>query len=104
LQGEPACKETAMSIGAVGPAAGFSFAAPAKPGAAVQAFLDYQKKTPAEKMRDEILGAMGLTEDQLKAMDPKERAKIEEKVRELIKQKVEESTEKKTGQIVDVKA
>ena len=102
-----------MSIGAAGAAGsaaaapastGFGFYAPAKPSAAVQAFMDYEKKTPAEKMRDEILGSMGLTEDQLKAMDPKDRAKVEEKIRELIKQKVEESTEKKTGQIVDVKA
>lgn len=99
-----------MSIGAVGtaaaatPAQGWSFAAPAKPSAAAQAFLDYQKKTPAEKMRDEILGSMGLTEDQLKAMDPKTRAKIEEKIKAIIKEKVEEATEKKTGQLVDVKA
>ena len=98
-----------MSIGAVGsapatPATGWSFSAPAKPSAAVQAFLDYQKKTPAEKMRDEILGAMGLTEDQVRAMAPKERAKVEEKIKALIKEKVEEATEKKTGQLVDVKA
>jgi len=60
--------------------------------------------TPADKMRAAILGSMGYTEDQLRAMDPKERAKIEEKIKELMKQKVEQATEKKTGQIVDVKA
>jgi len=95
------------SAAAIPPASsGFAFAQgpSAKPSAAVQAFRDYAKMTPAEKMRASILGSMGLTEDQLKAMDPKERAKVEEKIREIMKQKVESSVEKKTGAIVDVKA
>jgi len=95
----PASAPTAASAG------GWSIGAPAgKPSAAEQVFRDYAKMTPAEKMRAEILDSMGLTEDQLRAMDPKERAKVEEKIKDLIKQKVEQSTEKKTGQIVDVKA
>lgn len=75
-----------------------------KADTAVQDFMAYAHMTPAEKMRAAILGSMGLTEDQLKAMDPKERAKVEEKIKELIQQKVEQSTEKKTGLAVDLKA
>ena len=70
---------------------------------AVQDFMAYAKMTPAEKMRASILGSMGLTEDDLKAMDPKEREKVEAKIKDMIKQKVEESTEKKTGVAVDLK-
>lgn len=86
------------------PHIGFSFSRPAAPSAAEQAFLDYAKETAAQKMRDAILNAMGLTEAKLQAMDPKERGKVEEKIREIIKEKVEQSTERKTGQIVDLKA
>ena len=88
------------------PAGGFSFAKPAAPSAARQAFDDYAKKTPAEQMRDAILGTMGLSEEQLKAMGPKAREAIEAKVRELMKQKIEQTMEKKdpTGALVDIKA
>lgn len=70
----------------------------------VDEFRAYAQMTPAEKMRAAILGSMGLSEDDLKAMDPKERAKIEEKIKTMIKQKVEDSTEKQTGVAVDLKA
>jgi hypothetical protein len=76
---------------------------PAKADTAVQDFLAYQHMTPAEKMRAAILGSMGLTEDALKGMDPKERQKIEDKIKALIRQQVEQSVEKKTGVAVDMK-
>jgi hypothetical protein len=93
---------SAAAAAAQGP--GFAFAPAARPSPAVQALLDYAKETPAQKMRDQILGTMGLTEEKLRGLPPKERAKIEAKIREIIKEKVEQSTEKKTGQIVDLKA
>jgi hypothetical protein len=37
-------------------------------------------------------------------MDPKEREKIEAKIKDLIQQKVEQSVEKKTGVVIDLKA
>jgi hypothetical protein len=78
---------------------------PAKTGGdtAVQDFRAYARMTPAEKMRASILGSMGLTEGDLKAMDPKEREKVEAKIKEAIRQKVQESTEKKTGVAIDLK-
>jgi hypothetical protein len=94
----------ASATPAVPAASGFGFAKPAKPSAAEQAFNDYAKMTPAQKMRAAILGSMGLTEEQLKAMDPKERQKVEDRIREIIKEKVEQAVEKKTGAVVDIKA
>jgi len=70
----------------------------------VQDFLSFAHKTPAEQMRDQILHALGVTEDSLKSMDPTSRAKIEAKVKELVREKVQESVEKKTGLAVDIKA
>ena len=78
--------------------------APPKVDTAVADFMAYANMTPAQKMRASILGSMGLTEDSLKAMDPKEREKIEAKIKDLIQQKVEQSVEKKTGVVIDLKA
>jgi hypothetical protein len=102
---EPAMISSVSTTSAL-PAAGFGFGKPEAPSAARHAFDEYARKTPAEKMRDAILGTMGLTEEQLKAMNPKEREAIEAKVRELMKQKIQEALEKKdkTGVLVDVKA
>jgi hypothetical protein len=69
----------------------------------VQDFLNYVGKTPAEQMRDQILHSLGLTEDQVNAMNPADRAKLEQKVKELVREKVQESTEKKTGMAIDIK-
>lgn len=90
----------------VPPATGFSgFAAkPAERSAAAAEFLEYAQKTAAEQMREQVLRALGVTEDEVKAMTPEERAKIEDKIREMIEQKVREDTEKKTGVLVDVRA
>ena len=67
-------------------------------------FLEFARMTPAQKMRAQILGAMGLTEDDLRAMDDKERLQIEERIKEMIKEQVENDATKKTGVIVDVTA
>ena len=85
------------SLGA-GPSGGSSANDP------VAQFLAYARETPAQQMRDSILHQLGLTEDDLKAMSPQDRAKVEEKIKDLVRQKVEQATEKKTGVLVDVKA
>jgi hypothetical protein len=69
---------------------------------ATTAFLDYMKKSPAERMRDMILKEKGLTEDDLKAMSPEDRAKAEAEIKDLIKKKVAEGVEKKTGIVMDL--
>lgn len=54
-------------------------------------FLEYMDKTPEELMREEILKALGYTEEDLRNMDPEELAKVELKVKELIKIKIEQA-------------
>jgi hypothetical protein len=113
LQDDVPIKEARMQIPSAGggpyvspppPAAGGVTPTKAKADTAVEDFMAYASMTPAQKMRAAILGSMGLTEDSLKAMDPKERAKVEEKIKTLIQQKVEQSVEKKTGVMIDLKA
>jgi hypothetical protein len=77
-------------------------AAPGK--TAKDEFLDYAKLTPAQKMRAAMLGKMGLTEEQLKAMDPKERQKIEDRLKEQIKEQVQNDPNMKKGSLLDVSA
>jgi hypothetical protein len=69
-------------------------------------FLDYAKMTPAQKMRASMLSKLGVTEEQLKAMDSKERQKIEDKIKEMIKAEIEgpDGDRKPKGMLVDVKA
>ena len=69
-------------------------------------FLDYAKMTPAQKMRASMLSKLGITEEQLKAMDSKERQKIEDKIKEMIKAEIEgpDGDRKPKGVLVDVKA
>ena len=66
-------------------------------------FLNYARMSPGERMMASILGSMGLTEDDLKAMSPAERQKVEEKIRQLMEQKIEEA-QKQKGQLVDFAA
>lgn len=58
-------------------------------------FLEYQEMTPAEKYRAMFLGQMGMTEEELEALPPEEREKIEAKLREKIKEAIEEDLRKK---------
>ncbi len=55
---------------------------------AVKDFLDYMKKTPEERLRDKILKAMGMTEEDLASMTPDERLAIENKIRDVIKETI----------------
>lgn len=55
---------------------------------AVKDFLDYMKKTPEERLRDKILKALGLTEEDLQNMSPDERLGIENKIRDIIKETI----------------
>lgn len=78
----------------------------AGPKSAKDEFLDYAKLTPAQKMRAAILSKLHVTEDELKAMDAKERQKIEDQIKEMVKQQVlggdKDMIQK--GALVDLKA
>ncbi|MES2030361.1 MAG: hypothetical protein V4477_14370 [Pseudomonadota bacterium] len=56
-------------------------------------FLDYAKKTPAEKMRDALLSSIGVTEEELKNMSPDQRREVEQKIADKIKEAVNKKTE-----------
>ena len=49
---------------------------------------EYQSKSVAQHLRDAILKEMGLTEEQLDAMPPEQRAAIEETIAEKIQQRL----------------
>ncbi|HEY0328707.1 MAG TPA: hypothetical protein VGC77_06355 [Rhodopseudomonas sp.] len=74
------------------------------PQTAEEKFLAYAKMTPAEKIRDALLKSVGVTEDDLKNMSPKEREAIENKIKEKIKQAAESQADKKPGFITDISA
>ena len=69
-------------------------------------FLDYQKMTPAQKMRAAMLAKLGVTEEQLKAMSPEDRNKIEDQMKDMIKEQVMggEKDKEKKGVLLDLKA
>ena len=62
-----------------------------KPKSVLEQFKDYMDKSPEELMREEILKSLGYTEEDLAAMDPKERAKVEAQIQDLVETKIEEA-------------
>ncbi len=65
---------------------------------AKETFLEFMDMTPMERMRAEILGNLGLTEEQLAALPPDERRKIEDKIRRIIEETVKREAEEKTAE------
>jgi len=59
-------------------------AAPATKSTADE-FKDYMAMSPAEKMRYSIMNDLGITQKQLDAMPPEQRAAIEKKIEDLMK-------------------
>lgn len=57
-------------------------------------FLKEAKKTPAERIRAAVLKKLGLTEEELAAMDSAAKAAIEK----IIKQEIEQKLKAKTGE------
>jgi hypothetical protein len=49
---------------------------------------DYIKGTPSQQMEKQILAKLGITEKDLKAMTPEQRAKVMEQVREMVKREL----------------
>jgi hypothetical protein len=70
--------------------------------AAEQAFLDYMKETPAQKLEDQWLAAHHLTRKQLDAMSPQQREAILKEMEADIEQQLKQQTTKKTGTKTDL--
>jgi acyl-CoA reductase-like NAD-dependent aldehyde dehydrogenase len=68
----------------------------AKSNPAVERFLDYMKKSAAERMADAWLAAHGLTRADLNAMDPEKRDALLKKMAQDIKAELEQAAEKKS--------
>jgi len=65
----------------------------------------YVKQTPAQRMREDLLKKLGVTEEELNQMKPEERKGIEEKLAQLVKEEMEKAqTPQKPGNYVDTKA
>jgi len=58
--------------------------------AAKDFFMEFMSGDSGDRMRKLILKSMGLTEDDLKNMTPKEREKIEAKIKEKMKELVDQ--------------
>lgn len=54
-------------------------------------FLAEAHKTPAQRMREQILKALGITEEQLAQMPPEQRQAMEQRIKDLIEEKVREA-------------
>ncbi|SFK59916.1 hypothetical protein [Caulobacter sp. UNC279MFTsu5.1] len=76
----------------------------APPKSAKDEFMEYAKLTPAQKMRAAMLARMGLTEEQVKAMSPEDRKKVEDQIKQQIKEQVENDPKKAKGSLLDVSA
>jgi hypothetical protein len=60
----------------------------------VQKFMEFAEKSTEEKMRAQILAALGLSEDDLKNMSPEDREKVEKKIAAMIKSEIQKEQEK----------
>lgn len=58
---------------------------------ATQKFLEEARKSPMERMREQILQQLGLTEESLAQLSPEERQAAEDKIRELIEEKLRQA-------------
>lgn len=61
-------------------------------------FLEFMAMDPAARMRAQMLGGMGLTEEELAAMPADERRKIEDRIQEMIEAKIQEDTEENVAE------
>ncbi|WP_036265831.1 hypothetical protein [Methylobacterium sp. 10] len=75
-----------------------------KDASAKDDFLKYAKMTPAERIREQILKTMGLTEEALAAMPQKELEKINQAIKEKIEELVKQGRETIVGAFADIKA
>ncbi|MBL8544667.1 MAG: hypothetical protein JNJ63_12745 [Hyphomonadaceae bacterium] len=67
---------------------------PAKPEApsATDKFLEEAQKSPIQRMREQILEQLGLTEDAIAQMPADERRATEDKIREMIEEKLRQAS------------
>jgi len=62
-----------------------------EPMSATDIFLQEARKSPMERMREQVLEELGLTEESLGQMAPEERRAAEDKIREMIEEKLRQA-------------
>ncbi len=65
-------------------------------------FLAYAQMNPVERMRANILKEKGLTEDDVAAMTPEEKLKLEEEIKNEIKEKLKAQSNRQRGSMVNI--
>ena len=58
---------------------------------ATEIFLEEARKDPMERMREQILAELGMTEESLAQLPPDEKRMMEDKIRRLIEEKLREA-------------
>ncbi len=58
---------------------------------ATEKFLQEAQKTPMERMREQILQQLGVTEESLAQMSPEDRRVVEDKIRQMIEEKIRQA-------------
>lgn len=58
---------------------------------AYEELVEYMKKSPAQRWREKILRDLGLTEDQLAALPPEEKEKVEKEIAERMQKHLQEN-------------
>ncbi|MBM3618192.1 MAG: hypothetical protein FJX23_06550 [Alphaproteobacteria bacterium] len=66
--------------------------APSVPDAKAE-FKEFMSKDSSERLREQVLLALGITEEDLAAMSPEERMKVEMKIAAIIEEKIRMATE-----------
>ena len=76
---------------------------PSQSNSVVQDFLDYAKMSPAERMRENILKSLGMTEQQFEKLSPAQQQAVNQKIQQIMLQQIQQNAGK-TGQLVNVSA
>ncbi|MBN8606017.1 MAG: hypothetical protein J0L81_03795 [Caulobacterales bacterium] len=62
-----------------------------EPPSATDIFLEEARKSPIERMREQILEELGLSEESLAALPPEEKRAMEDKIAKMIEEKLRQS-------------
>lgn len=86
----PAAPRPVSSAGPAGAASPGRAGGP-KSADVYQQLEDYVKMSPAQRMREELLKKLGLTEEELAAKSPEEQKAIEAKLSEMVQQEMQKA-------------
>lgn len=80
--------KTRVLLQATPPASGTAQTNSATQGSAVDEFKDYMSKSPEQRMRDQILNEMGITQEDLKNMPPEKQQAVAQEIAQRVQDKL----------------